>query len=143
MHKQLNYSFAFSIIILNLFLLCESSRKIRYHKASSIQRKADPQIPSNFVGFDEGGGIFEFLAYYTPDDDNISRSGQTEEYLDDYEYYEDDFLIEYDDPVPSTTPRYITSQAPLRSRPATVSLSYTFYSNLIRALIKLFQIIHI
>ena len=137
MHRQLYNSFAFSLIILNLFLFCESSRKIRYHKASSIQRKADPQIPSNFVGFDEGGDIFEFLAYYTPDDDNISRSGQTEEYLDDYEYDEDNFLLEYDDP--STTPRYITSRAPPRSRPANVSLLYTSYSNLIRVLlIKVF-----
>ena len=121
MHKQLYHSFAFSIIFLNLFLFCESSRKIRYHKASSIQRKADPQIPSNFVGFDEGGDIFEFLAYYTPDDDNVSRSGQTDEYLDDYQYDEDDFLIEYDDPVPSTTPRYVTSRAPLRPKSANVS----------------------
>lgn len=124
MHKHLLKSIFVSFIITHFIIFCESSRKIRYHKTSNIQRKANPQFPFNFGGLSggEGGDIFGFLAYYTPDDDNISRNGQIDEYYDDYEFSEDDILIEYDDPVPSTTPRprYVPIRAPPRPKSANV-----------------------
>ena len=134
MHKQLLKSIIVIFIIIHFIILCESSRKIRYHKTSNIERKASPQFPFNFGGLSdgEGGDIFGFLAYYTPEDDNISRNGQIDEYYDDYEFSGDDILIEYDDPVPSTTPRprYVPTRAPTRPKSANVR-NILFYPSII------------
>ena len=124
MHKLLLDSIFVIFIVIHFIIFCESSRKIRYHKTSNIERKASPQFPFNFGGLSdgEGGDIFGFLAYYTPEDDNNSRNGQIDEYYDDYEFSGDDILIEYDDPVPSTTPRprYVPTRAPPRPKAANV-----------------------
>ena len=59
------------ITIFNQILLCESSRKVRYHKARNTRRKANAQLPFDFSGASDGGigDIFGFLSYYKPEDD--------------------------------------------------------------------------
>ena len=123
--KQFNFLIFVILYSFNQILFCESARKIRYHRARSIQRKADPQFPISFGGLSdgEGGDIFGFLTYYDSADEDIIRNGTLDEYSYDYEFSGDDIIPEYDDPIPSTTPRYVPTPALPRPESANVSSS--------------------
>ena len=127
MCKQFYFLILVITVAFNQILFCDSARKIRYHRARNINRKADPQFPISFGGLSdgEGGDIFGFLTYYDSEEDDFLRNGTLDEYSYDYEFSRDDINLEYDDPIPSTTPRYAPTPAPPRPKSANVSsLSY-------------------
>lgn len=104
------------IILCSQLLFCKAARKVRYHKARNIERKASAQFLFGFDGTSDGeiGDVFGFLSYYRPEDDidllNIDedfRNGAQENEDEIRELYFDPLQEQLLDPRPTTGPKQL------------------------------------
>ena len=113
------------LLVINQIYLCESARKIRYHKALNGQKYGVTLTTANHntISDREGGDIFGFASQYNSEEDTKLnpedfREHSLENGFENVEYV-DDFILKYNDDLPEQpTARNIPSRSlkPLKVR---------------------------
>ena len=113
------------LLVLNQIYICESARKIRYHKALNGQKYGVTLTTANHhtTSDREGGDIFGFASQYKSEEDiQLNPEDFREHSLENgFENVElvDDFILKYNDDLPEQpTARNIPSRSlkPLKVR---------------------------
>ena len=113
------------LLVINQIYLCESARKLRYHKALNGQKYGVALTTANHntISDREGGDTFGFASQYKSEEDIKLNPEDFREYSleNGFENVElvDDFILEYNDDLPEQpTARNIPSRSlkPLKVR---------------------------
>ena len=112
-------------LVINQIYLCESARKIRYHKALNVQKYGVTLTKSHHktISDREGGDIFGFISHYESEEDIESnpedfREDSLENGFENVDLV-DDIILKYNDDLPEQpTARNIPSRSlkPLKVR---------------------------
>ena len=93
-------------LVINQIYLCESARKIRYHKALNAQKYGVTLTPSphNTISDREGGDIFGFVSHYKSEEGIESnpedfREASLENGFENVDLV-DDIILKYNDDLP-------------------------------------------
>ena len=94
------------LLVTNKIYLCESARKIRYHKALKAQKYGAAFTTShhNTISDREGGDIFGFVSHYKSEEDIESnpedlREDSLENGFENVDLV-DDIILKYNDDLP-------------------------------------------